>query len=290
MTAAGRDCALILSAGNTRVSIPFSEETLRNRYRLIEEEPTLESDGRRGNRSEEAGAEGCFVTRLTISVVPLLFALAFGKEAGPVLVSETRSLWRHELSLDYRAAGVEFDAVSDRVFRIRLLRELRPLGWELRVQCGEAIYLKLDAEGDIPIEEGSPGLLTPLQDEECFRESGTRLSVNGTIVESTYGAYITVMRGSSCRTEIHLHRKARYEDAHLFQQRIEKLELDARLYRDEYEERHKGRFVIRVTDLVLLSEDAKPDSASEIVGPLRYIVAGELCAEVYTQDGGRLLP
>jgi hypothetical protein len=109
-------------------------------------------------------------------------------------------------------------------------------------------------------------------------------------VTSAYRAYVTVTRGASCRTEIRIHRKASSEDDHLFGARIETLELDARLYRDEYEERHKGRFVIRATDLLLLSEDAKPDSASAIVGPLRYIVAGELTAEVYTRDGGRLLP
>lgn len=290
MTAAGRDCALVIIAGNTRLSVPYSEETLRTRYRLLEDEPTLESDGVAGTWSDADGALGCFVTRLTLSIVPILLACAFGKEAEPQLVSETRSLWRHDLALDYRAAGISFDAVSDRVFRIRRIRELSPLGWELRVHCGDAIDFKLDAQGEHPVEEGEASLLVPLQDEEFFRESGTLLSVNGTVATSAYGAYVTVARGASCRTEIRIQRKASSEDDHLFGARIETLELDARLYRDEYEERHKGRFVIRATDLLLFSEDAKPDSASAIVGPLRYIVAGELTAEVYTRDGGRLLP
>lgn len=290
MTATGRDCAFVIIAGSTRVSIPFSDETLRTRYRLLQESPTLEGDGQAGTWSDADGALGCFVTRLTLSIVPILFALAYGKEVKPQLMSETHSLWRHDLALDYRAAGVSFDAVSDRVFRIRSIRELSPLGWELRIHCGDAIDFKLDAVGDNPVEEGEPGLLVPLQDEEFFRESGTLLSVNGEKVTSAYGFYLIVTRGETYRTEIRIHRKASDVDDHLFGGQITEIELDARLYRDEYEERHKGRFVIRATDLLLFSEDAKPDSASEIVGPLRYIVAGKLEAEVFTRSGERLLP
>jgi hypothetical protein len=69
---------------------------------------------------------------------------------------------------------------------------------------------------------------------------------------------------------------------------IEELTITGQLLRDRYEYRYFGMFRITVTRLVLVSDETRVDCADGVIGPLRYYVAGDVKAEVYTADGGNL--
>jgi len=287
---AGRDCSLVLIAGRHLVSLPYAEETLRNRYLLVAEEAVVDGGGRAVDVLRPDGATGCIVTRLGLSTAPILLALVLGAEDPAFFVSGTRSVYAHPLALDYRETGTPFDVVADHVNDMRLFRRLYPRGWELRVMRGNALYLKLDCTGTNAAEDAPvlPGV--PLADEEHFHEDGVTVRVNGSLAPSVYGVVVTVKRGRTTRAEIALHRSWNDADAHLFGERIDTLEIEARLWRDGYEDRRTGRFVLDAEALALLGDGTSVNCAGEVIGPLRYLVTGSLGAEVYSTDGERLLP
>jgi hypothetical protein len=107
--------------------------------------------------------------------------------------------------------------------------------------------------------------------------------INGAEYRNMYGFTVAVKKAGGTRTEARLHRVLK--DGGDLPGLIEELTVTAQLLRDRYEYRHCGLFRIRLTRLVLVSDETAVDCADGVIGPLRYYVAGMANAEVFTSDG-----
>jgi hypothetical protein len=62
--------------------------------------------------------------------------------------------------------------------------------------------------------------------------------------------------------------------------------ITARLLRTQYENRYYGTFRITLKRLVLISDETEVNTVDTVIGPLRYYIAGNVSAEVFTSDEG----
>jgi hypothetical protein len=159
-------------------------------------------------------------------------------------------------------------------------------GFELRINRGEAVHLKLDVKGERP-----PAVYPytdPLKTETGERFMGDKVTyrINGTEYYNIYGLTLSTKKEGGTRTELWI--KRALEHGGDLPGIIEELTITAQLLRDRYEYRYYGMFRITLTRLVLLSDETAIDCADEVIGPLRYYVAGTVNAEVFTADGGNL--
>jgi len=93
MNVQGRDCSLVVMTSQAEMSIPYSEETIRESVSLLEEYPGIEGNGNYKAIRTSCGAAGCVVTSLTISTAPLLILLALGEVRFSEYVTGTRNLY-----------------------------------------------------------------------------------------------------------------------------------------------------------------------------------------------------
>jgi hypothetical protein len=89
------------------------------------------------------------------------------------------------------------------------------------------------------------------------------------------------------KTEVSIHRAL--EDEFSFPAVIENLTVSAKLFRDKYEERELGRFEIKFENLKLISDYTEVNTADTVIGPLRYLVCGEITASVYNEGTEALI-
>ena len=150
MKVQGCDCAIVLRVGEREMAVPYTEETIREGSALLVQDASLEGDGVCRAIRKRGGAAGCVVAPLTISTAPLLLCLALGAAGNPIYVSETRSLYRHALSLAALEDSLRFGLAQDRGGERRLYEGCQATGFELRVDRDEAIKLKLDISGEWP--------------------------------------------------------------------------------------------------------------------------------------------
>jgi hypothetical protein len=277
----GVDCSIVLRTRFREAALPYAEETIREAVRLLKEEAAIEGDGCCRGIRKSAGVTGCVVTPLTIGTAPLLLALALGEAGGPAFVSETRGLYRQGLNLLPAEDGFRFDLVQERGNERRLYEGCRVKAFELRINRGEAVKLRLDISGDH--NAVSYPYISPLavNDEERFKEDGVTYRINGQRYENIYGVTVSTQKEGGTKTEIRIHRVLGQGD---FPSLIESVEITAQLYRDEYEYRRYGMFRITLTRLVLISDETAVDCADAVIGPLRYYCAGTLNAEVFANN------
>ena len=305
----GCDCSIVIvqsgEAGLHRrnaahfCTIPYCEETIREAVSLLTEEAAIEGDGLCRAIRKSGGVTGCVVTPLTIGTAPLLLALALGEAGGLEFVSETRGLYRCSLNLLPMEGGPRFDLVQERapfgtpngdaenqgfsahLMGGRILYEgCRVKAFELRINRGEAVKLRLDISGDY--DAVSYPYISPLMvnDEERFKEDGVSYRINGQEYTNIYGLTLSTKKEGGTRTELWI--KRNLEQGSDLPGIIEELTITAQLLRDKYEYRHYGMFRITLKGLVLVSDETDVDCADGVIGPLRYYVAGKVSTEVFS--------
>jgi hypothetical protein len=152
MTVNGRDCSLVLKTSYQETGIPYSEETVREMAALLTEKASIEGDGACRAVRKSDGVTGCVVTPLTLGTAPLLLCLAMGCAGTPVYVSETRSLYLYTLDLLPAEESVRFAVGQDRGGSRMLYGGCVVTGFELRMFREQAVKLKLDIQGERPLE------------------------------------------------------------------------------------------------------------------------------------------
>jgi hypothetical protein len=80
----GADCSIIIKTPCREISVPYSEETIREAVSVLKEYAPIEGDGvckaiRQPGQQVGLGVTGCVVTPLTIETAPLLLVLALGQ-------------------------------------------------------------------------------------------------------------------------------------------------------------------------------------------------------------------
>jgi hypothetical protein len=290
----GCDCLIMIKTQYREMGVPYAEETIREAVSLLREEAAIEGDGSCRAIRKSGGVTGCVVTPLTIGTAPLLLSLAMGSAGLPLYVSETRNLYRYKLNLLPVEDGSRFDLVQERSpfgtpnggGSRKLYEGCAVTGFELRINRGETVHLKLDVSGKRP-----PAIYPytdPLTTEGGERFSGNYVTyrINGTEYRNIYGLTLSTEREGGTRTELRI--KRALEQGPDVPGLIDELTITARLLRDKYEYRYFGMFRITLTRLVMVSDETAVDCADGVIGPLRYYVAGTVQAEVFTADGGNL--
>ena len=287
----GRDCSLAIRTDQKEFDVPYSDETIREDFILLQEEVAIEGDGVCRAIRKRGGATGCVVTPLTIGTAPLLLSLAMGSAGVPVFVSETRNLYRHSLRLVPFEDSVCFDLIQERAGNReqvignrerKLFERCRVKSFELRIQREEAIKIKLGICG-----EYAP-IIYPYQDT-AQKEEGERFSsdfvnykINGKEYINIYGLTISAKKEGGNKTEVWIKRSL--EEGSDIPSMIDEMEITARLLRDKYEYRYFGTFRIKITGLVLVSDETEVNAADSVIGPLRYYAAGTVSADVFSES------
>jgi hypothetical protein len=279
----GCDCLIVIKTQYREMGVPYAEETIREAVSLLKKEAAIEGDGLCRAIRKSGGITGCVVTPLTIGTAPLLLYLAMGSAGPPLYVSETRNLYLYRLNLLPVEDGSRFDLVQDRGGSRTLYEGCAVTGFELRINRGEAVHLKLNIKGDQP-----PTIYPytdPLPTEGGERFMGGRVSyrINGNEYHTIYGLTLSTRKEGGTRTELWIKRSL--EHGGDIPGVIEELTITAQLLRDTYEYQHYGMFRITLKRLVLVSDETAVDCADGVIGPLRYYVAGTVNAEVFTSTG-----
>jgi hypothetical protein len=89
---------------------------------------------------------------------------------------------------------------------------------------------------------------------------------------------LSVKKEGGCKTEISLSRVLQSDD---LPEHISFLHIPIVLFREKYEERSFGRFMIILNDLQLISNGTEVNTADAVIGALRYAVAGFVSVETY---------
>jgi hypothetical protein len=142
------DCLIVIKTAYREVGVPYAEETIREAVSLLTEEAAIEGDGLCRTIRKSTGVAGCVVTPLTIGTVPLFLYLAMGSTGLPLYVSESRNPYRYRLNLLPAEDSARFDLVQERRGSRKLYESCTVYGFELRINRGEAVKLKLDIRGN----------------------------------------------------------------------------------------------------------------------------------------------
>ena len=289
----GRDCTIAFKTAYREIDIPYSEETVRENVCLLEEYPSIEGDGRHKAVRKSGGVAGCVVSPLTIGTAPLLLRLAFGEIGLSAFVSGSQNLYKHGLDLlpseDTEPFGIvqgrggkQVTGNGERVtvnYGRKLYEDCRVVSFELRILRDEAIKLKLD------IRSERPPAVYPYNDKfdsemgERFRGENVEYRINGKVYKNIYGITFSVKKENGTKTEIWLRRVL--ESGADLPETIDELTVTARLVRDSYEGRNRGRFRITFGRLLLQSDETSVECADSVIAPLRYFVNGNVTGEVY---------
>jgi hypothetical protein len=276
----GCDCSIVIKTSHREMDIPYSDETLREAVAILQEEASIEGDGVCRGLRKVSGITGCVVTPLTIGTAPLLLSLAMGAVGNPVLITETRNLFKYDLDLLPMEDTELFDLVQDRGGERRLFEGCRVQGFELRIMREEAIKLKLEICG-----ERSPRVYP--YDDTFIREKGERFSgdnvsykINGQKYSNIYGLTLVSKKQGGTNTELWI-KRALQQGADILAI-IDEMTFTAQLLRDKYEYRYFGCFRVTLKRLVMISDETQVNTSDTVINPLRYYVAGTVTTEVFT--------
>jgi hypothetical protein len=299
MTVYGRDCSIVIKTIHWETDIPYSEETIREAVSLLQEEAAIEGDGVCKGLRVVSGVTGCVVSPLTIGTAPLLLYLAMGAAGIPVYLSETRNLYRYDLSLLPMEDTDCFDLIQDRGIgnseqvtnnkergERKLYEGCRVKGFELRVMHREALKLKLDITSERPLVVYPYTDIFEQEAGERFNGDGVSYRINGLEYTNIYGITLLSKKEGGTKTEIWI--KRALETGPDIPDIIDELTITARLLRTQYEYRYFGTFRITIKRLVLVSDETDVNSVDTVIGPLRYYVSGGVSADVFTRGGGSL--
>ena len=283
----GSGCNIVIKTSHCEKDIPFVDETLRETVSILEENAAIEGSGICKAIRKHNGVMGCIVTNLTLKTIPLLFYLAFGFAGKPVYVSETRNLYRNEMSLLPMEDTDCFDLIQDRGGERKLYEACKVNGFELRILREENIKLKLEISG-----ERSPCIYSYTEIFE--RENGERFygdnvtyKINGKEYKNIYGVTLATKKESGTKTELWI--KRALEQGSDLPEIIDEMIITAQILRDNYEYRYFGTFRVTLKRLLLVSDITQINTADTVIGPLRYYVSGTVTTEVFTSGEGDLI-
>jgi hypothetical protein len=154
----------------------------------------------------------------------------------------------------------------------------------LRVHREEAVKAHLDIESNKPVK--GEGRREKVENAlrfgsgERFKGDGVRYLVDGKYFDNVYAATLSVKKEGGCRSEIILSRVLGKED---LPEHISFLHIPFVLFREKYEERSFGRFMIILNDLFLISDGTEVNTADAVIGGLRYVVAGFVSVDAYDE-------
>ena len=279
----GCACSIVIKTTHREIDIPYSEETLREKIILFYEQASIEGEGMRKAVHKNVGITGCIVTPLTIGTAPLLLYLAMGYAEPPVYVSETRSIYQHKLNIVSKEDTEYFDLIQDRRQQRRFFQKCKTDGFELRFLRDEFIKLKLDILSDYPLSVYTHTDIFPKDTGERFNSDFISYKINGLEYKNIYALTLSVKKDSGIRREIQIGRVL--ENSFDIPEIIEELEINAKLLRDNYENRHFGKFKVTVKRLILITDETNINSVDTVMGQLRYYVSGSVCGEVFTSAG-----
>ncbi|MCL2129163.1 MAG: hypothetical protein FWH35_02285 [Treponema sp.] len=300
MKVQGCDCSIVIKTAHREFDVPYSEETIREAYSLLQEEAAIEGDGVCRAIQKKSGVTGCVVTPLTIRTVEHLLYLAMGFAGNMEFVSETRNLYRYCIEMLPMEDTDCFDLIQDRIGnreqgignRERLLFEgCCVKGFELRIDKEQAIKLKLEISSNIPpviypytdtAQSQTSEMSGTAIGRELFNGDNVKYRINGKEYSNIYGLTLSVKKENGTRTEIWIKRVL--QNGTDIPEIIDELIITTQLLRDKYENRHFGTFRITVKQLVLISDETNINSSDTVIGPLRYYVAGIVKAEVFTSS------
>ncbi|WP_461257994.1 hypothetical protein [Treponema sp. R80B11-R83G3] len=229
------------------------------------------------------GVTGCVVTPLTIGTAPLLLYLAMGSASEPVLVSETRNLFKYELNLLPMEDTEIFDVIQDRKNERMLFEGCRVSSYELRIMRGENVKLKLDIFGERK-PRAFPYTDVFLNEQgEIFKSDNVTYKINGQEYTNIYGVTITSKKQGGTKTELMIKRSLQRGTE--LPTVINEMIITAKLIRDNYEYRFFGTFRITISKIVLVSDETEVNTSEAVISPLRYFVSGNISAEVFTEGG-----
>ena len=286
----GCDCSLVIKTEHQEMSIPYSDETIREAVTILREEATIEGKGVYRGLRKISGVTGCVVTPLTIETAPLLLCLAMGTSSIPVYVSETRNIYRSELYLVPMENTEQFALIQDRSGNNeqiaksnekKLFEDCRVASFELRILRNEIVKLKLDVTSE------RPHVVYPYNDREQRIETGERFygdnvtyTINGQEYKNIYGVTITSKKVNGTKTELWIKRiKEQGDDIPAI---IEEMTITATLSRDRYEHYYYGTFQLNLTNLFLVCDESNINAPDAVIGPMRYFVIGFTSATVFS--------
>ena len=246
MLVQGSECSIVIKTTHKEFDVPYSGETLREAYSLLQEEASIEGDGVSRAIRNRGGVTGCVVTPLTIGTAPLLLYLAMGSAGMPVFVSETRNIYQYRLNLLPMEDTDCFDLIQDRQGKRRtygaekvkekserrLFESCRVKGFELRIVREEAIKLKLEIQG------GYPAVVYPYSEAfvtetgERFSGDGVKYHINGKEYDNIYGLTLSTIKDCGTKTEIWIKRVL--NNGADIPEIIDELTITAQLLRDKY--------------------------------------------------------
>jgi len=290
MKVQGGDCSIVIKTTQKNwLGIPYSEETIREAVSLLQEEAAIEGDGICRAIRKRSGVTGCIVTPLTIGTAPLLLYLAMGSAGLPVFVSETRNLYRYNLDLLPLEDTDSFDLIQDRQGERRFFENCKVQGFELRFNREEAVKLKIDICGERPpmvypyadnTQSQIPEMSGTATGKERYSGDNVTYKINDKKYSNIYGVTIITKKEGGTKTEIWIKRSL--EKGSDIPETIDEIVIEAELLRDNYEHRHFGAFRIKLKRLVLISDETSVNASGAVIAPLRYYVAGVVCADVYS--------
>ncbi|MDR0287341.1 MAG: hypothetical protein LBI03_06535 [Clostridiales bacterium] len=280
----GCDCSIVIKTAHKEFDVPYSDETLHEAVSFLQEEASIEGDGVCGGLRKTCGVIGCIVTPLTIGTAHLLLCLAMGACGNPALVSETRNLYQYRLDLLPTEDTEHFDLIQDRGGERKFYEGCNVQGFELRILRDEAIKLKLEICG-VCAPRIYPYVDTFEREQgERFKGDCVSYRINGKDFSNIYGITLVSKKIGGTHTELWIKRVL--QQGGDIPAIIDELIITAKLLRNEYEYRYFGTFRITVKRLVQTNDETEINAADNVVGPLRYYVAGGVSAEVFTDGGG----
>jgi hypothetical protein len=282
MKVQGCDCSIVIKTVHHEFDVPYSEETIRDAYSLLQEEASIEGDGLCKAIRKKCGVTGCVVTPLSIGTVPLLLYLALGSAHAPVFVSETRNVYKTKINLLPLPDTASFDLVQDRGNERLHFEGCKVQGFELRIEREQTIKLRLDVCGEnFAISYPYTDTFVPEKGER-YSSDNVVYKINGKEYKNIYGLTLSCKKEFGTRTELWIRRSL--ENGNEIPHIIDELTITAELLRDTYEIRSFGKFTITLTRLVLTADETSINSTEAVISPLRYYVAGVVSADVYSSS------
>jgi len=276
----GCDCSIVLKTAHREIDIPYSDETLREAFEMLQEEASIEGDGVCRGLRKSNGVKGCIVTPLTLGTAPILLYLAMGAVGSPIYISETKNVFKYLLVNSSLEDTEHFHIIQDRKNERLFYEYCRVFEFELRILRDEAIKLKLDIVGEYPTR--------PYPYSDTFeREEGERFSgdyvtyrINGQEYKNIYGLTLLSKKRGGTITELWIKRSLQHGTE--IPNDIEEIVVTAKLLKDKYEYRYYGTFRITIKKLVLISDETEVNATGAVISPLRFYVTGRVQAEVFT--------
>jgi len=251
----GSECTITLYRNDELTAIPYTLETLREEPKWAELDPLVGYILPIGLVRDGFAVLGCIVTRVCGTS---LLAIARLLRTGP---NETFILY------------------LNRIVEKRIYRKLLLTGWEVRADRDEALYARLDMEGEEATDWDYQTPDLPWEQNETLSFFDNDIVLDGKASTNIYRFSLTRLFGDAISTVLQLHYPLKDGDELNDRRSITLLTLT-----------FGDRLRITLTSLILLSFNANTDNAEEILVVRRFRVDGECLITVRNAKGERVTP